>query len=109
MGDLFLLRDLARDKHLGRKLDLRWKEPRLVDWPSKDGISAYIWALYEPPDKAKRYHIDELCVYTPSGMRTIPVTTHASIVTYERDPFGDRTGKISKDRERLILRTSGGE
>ena len=41
-GDLVLLRDLARDKQLGRKLDPRWTEPRQVDRLSKNGMSAYI-------------------------------------------------------------------
>ena len=95
-GDLVLLRDLARDKDLGRKLDPRWTEPRLVDRLSKNGMSAYVWALYEPPDKAKRYHIDDLRVYTSRGTTTPPATTHASIVTYERDPFGDRTGEFGQ-------------
>ena len=95
-GDLVLLRDLARDKHLGRKLDPRWTEPRLVDRLSKNGMSAYIRALYEPPDRSKRYHIDDLRVYTSRDTNTPPAAAHASIITYERDAFGDRTGEFGQ-------------
>ena len=63
-GDFVLLRDLARDKQLGRKLDPRRTEPRLVDKLSTNGMSAFIRAIYELPYKAKRYHIDDLRVYS---------------------------------------------
>jgi hypothetical protein len=92
MGDLVLLRDLARDKHLGRKLDPRWTEPRIVDRLSKNGMSAYIRAVHEGPDKAKRYHIDDLRVYSSRTLtRDEIVTTHAAI-TYSRNAFGNRAG-----------------
>ena len=39
-GDLVLLCDLARDKHLGRKLDPQWTEPRLVDDISKNAFAS---------------------------------------------------------------------
>lgn len=39
-GDLILLRDLARDKQHGRKLDPRGTEPRIVKRVSRNGMSA---------------------------------------------------------------------
>ena len=97
-GDLVLLRDLARDKQLGRKLDPRWTEPRLVDKLSKNGMSAYIRAIHEPPDKAKRYHIDDLRVYSSrvTNDQNPALTSHASMITYERNAFGDRTGEFGQ-------------
>ena len=63
LGDLVLLRDLARNKQLGRKLHPRWTEPRIINPRSRNGMSAYIRALHEDPDKVNRYHIDDLRVY----------------------------------------------
>lgn len=95
-ADLVLLRDLKRDKHLGRKLDPRWTEPRIVDRLTKNGMSAYIRALHEGPDKTKRYHIDDLRVYRS---RTITrndaadtTNVQAVAITYSRDAFGDQHG-----------------
>ena len=97
-GDLVLLRDLARDKHLGRKLDPRWTEPRLVERISKNGMSAYIRAIHESPDRAKRYHIDDLRVYSSRTNKRLdePTTTsYASAVTYSRDAFGNHMGAFT--------------
>ena len=82
-GDRVLLRNPARDQHLGRKLDPKRTEPRLVDRLSRSGMSAYLHAIYEPPDKAKRYHIDDLGVYSFCNASASPAPTHASMVTYK--------------------------
>ena len=97
-GDLVLLRDLARDKQLGCKLDPRWTEPRIIDRLSRNGMSAYIRALHEDPDKVKRYHIDDLRVYQSRTItrETMEYTnTKATAITYSRDSFGDRDGVFS--------------
>lgn len=94
-GDLVLLRDLARDKHLGRKLDPRWTEPRLVERISKNGMSTYIHAIHESPDRAKRYHIDDLRVYSSRTNKRLDeptMTSYAAAVTYSRDAFGNHMG-----------------
>ena len=97
-GDLVLLRDLQRDKHLGRKLDPRWKEPRIVDRLAKNGMSAYIRALHEGPDRSKRYHIDDLRVYRSRTITRYPATdtvnVPATAITYSRDAFGDWQGNF---------------
>ena len=93
-GDLVLLRDLARDKQLGRKLDPRWTEPRIVERLPKNGMSAYIRGLHEGPDKANRYHIDDLRVYfsRANAPNEIESTSANTAITYARDAFGSRTG-----------------
>ena len=97
-GDLVLLRDLQRDKHLGRKLDPRWTEPRIVERLAKNGMSAYIRALHEGPDKSKRYHIDDLRVYrswTITRDQAIDTeNVQATAITYSRDAFGDGEGNF---------------
>ena len=95
-GDLVLLRDLQRDKHLGRKLDPRWTKCCIVERLTKNGISAYIRALHEGPDKTKRYHIDDLQVY-PSRTITRNYTADTTnvqtvAIIYSRDAFGDQHG-----------------
>ena len=110
-GDLVLPRDLARDKHLGRKLDPRWTEPRLVDKISKNGMSTYIRAIYEPPDRGKRYHIDDLKVYTSSNPNTVISTAHASMITYDdTNEMLSAIGRanLGKGNEPSTLQTSGG-
>lgn len=92
VGDLVLLRDLARDKHLGRKLDPRWTEPRIVDRLSKNGMSAYIRALHEGPERTKRYHIDDLKVYASRSTAGNELTTSHTAITYTRDAFGNKPG-----------------
>ena len=96
-GDLVLLRDLARDKQLGRKLDPRWTEPRIIERLSKNGMSAYIRGIHEAPDRVKRYHIDDLRVYstrTPidTTVTSQPTINHTTMVSYSRDAFGNCPG-----------------
>ena len=96
-GDLVLLRDLARDKHLGRKVDPRWLEPQFVECLLKNGMSAYIRGLHEGPDRAKRYHIDDLQVYSSRfplnpTKDSQPTISHATLITYSRDTFGNCSG-----------------
>lgn len=107
-GDLVLLRDLARDKQLGRKLDPPWTEPRLIDRLSRNGMSAYIRALHEDPDKLKHYHIDDLRVYQSRTItrETMEYTnTKATAITYSRDAFGDRDGVFSPGQRAFDLQT----
>ena len=93
-GDLVLLRALARDKQLGRKLDPRWTQPRIVERLSQNCMSAYIRGLHEGPDKAKRYHIDDLRVYfsRSNALNEIESMSANTAITYARDAFGSRTG-----------------
>lgn len=103
-GDMVLRRDLARDKQHGRKLDPRWTEPRVVDRLSNNGMSAYIWALHDPPSRAKRYHIDDLWIYIArkASVSTDPTisadsngrdsTMVPATVTYSRTAMGDKPG-----------------
>ena len=96
-GDLVLLRDLARDKQHGRKLDPRWTEPRIVDRISNNGMSAYIRSLHEPSSKAKRYHIDDLRIYLPRNPKDFEETgvrqeIAATTITYSRSAMGDVPG-----------------
>ena len=92
VGDLLLLRDLARDKQLGRKLDPRWTENRIVDRLSKNGMSACIRALHEGPEKAKRYHIDDLRVYASRSIGQNELTTSHTAITYTRVAFENKPG-----------------
>jgi hypothetical protein len=65
VGDLVLVRDIALSKQHGRKLKARWSTPRIVDAISASGVSAQVRELHHAPGKTKRYHIEDLLVYTP--------------------------------------------
>lgn len=51
-GDLVLVRDFAKDKHLGKKIDPRWLGPRLLTEISETGTSGHVRELYG--DETKR-------------------------------------------------------
>jgi hypothetical protein len=120
-GDLVLLRDLARDKHHGRKLDPRWTEPRIVERLSNNGMSAYIRSLHDPPSRAKRYHIDDLRIYIPRSPceriaarqpdpeRSNDQSIATATITYSRTAMGNfpgafRPGQRAFDFSDLIAR-----
>ena len=122
-GDLVLLRDLARDQQHGRKLDPRWSEPRIVDRISKNGVSAYIRALHDPPSRAKRYHIDDLRIYVPRAARpttSLPAedgggepSVQTATIAYSRKSMGDfpgtfRTGQRAFDLSDLLTKSPKG-
>jgi hypothetical protein len=61
-GDLVLVRDKVLDGQRGRKLDPKWRGPRLVVSVSGHGLSASVKELYGE-GRARRYHIDDLKPY----------------------------------------------
>ena len=63
-GDLVMVRDFERDKAHGRKLDARWKAPRLLVEISTSGVAAYVQDIYGTGN-TKKYHLDDLKVYYP--------------------------------------------
>lgn len=60
-GDLVMVRDIAKDKQHGRKLDPSWLGPRLLTSTTASGVSGYVQEMYS--DKVKRYHLNDLKVY----------------------------------------------
>ena len=112
-GDLILLRDLARDKQHGRKLDPRWTEPRIVDRLSRNGMSAYIRSLHDPPSRAKRYHIDDLRIYVPRtgetfdrksiGDQIVDDNANIATITYSRTAMGDVPGTLRSGQRAFDL------
>jgi hypothetical protein len=61
-GDLVLVRDKVLDGQRGRKLDPKWKGPRIVESVSEHGLSALVKELYGE-GKTRRYHVDDLKQY----------------------------------------------
>ena len=58
-----LVRDFERDKHHGRKLDVRWLGLRLLVEISSSEQAGHVQELYS--DTTKRYHFDDLKIYCP--------------------------------------------
>lgn len=63
-GDLVMVWDHQREKEYGRKLDARWKGPKLLTEVTKTGVSGYVTDIYGD-GAGKRYHLDDLKVYYP--------------------------------------------
>jgi hypothetical protein len=87
VGDFVLVRDIALSKQHGRKLEARWSTPRVVDSISSSAVSAYVRELHHAPGKTKRYHVEDLLVYTPRqpDVSTAPI---APVVEYARGAMG---------------------
>jgi hypothetical protein len=98
VGDLVLVRDIALSRQHGRKLDARWSTPRVVDSVSASGVSAYVRELHHAPGKGKRYHIEDLLVYTPRD--TLPMFSHqpSPAVEYSRDSMGAQEAFVPGQR-----------
>ncbi|KAG0123948.1 hypothetical protein HOY82DRAFT_618491 [Tuber indicum] len=82
---------LAKDK--GRKLELRWKTPRILERISKSGVSAHVRQLHDPTGITKRYYLDDLLFFVPRTY-DYPFAVDAlaamiDVVEYERDAMGD--------------------
>lgn len=58
-GDLVLMRDKARDNQKERKLNVRWKELRMMMTKIKHDLSVWVKSLYEI-EKSTRYHVNDL-------------------------------------------------
>jgi hypothetical protein len=98
VGDLVLVRDIALSRQHGRKLDARWSTPRVVDSVSASGVSAYVRELHHAPGKGKRYHIEDLLVYTPRD--TLPMFSNqpSPAVEYSRDSMGAQEAFVPGQR-----------
>jgi hypothetical protein len=98
VGDLVLVRDIALSRQHGRKLDARWSTPRVVDSVSASGVSAYVRELHQAPGKGKRYHIEDLLVYTHRD--SLPMFSHQPppAVEYSRDSMGAQEAFIPWQR-----------
>jgi hypothetical protein len=60
-GDLVLVWDAARKNQKSRKLDARWKGPRIVVSVNASGTTARVRELHGV--KVKKYHVNDLRVY----------------------------------------------
>jgi hypothetical protein len=96
VGDLVLVRDIALSKQHGRKLEARWSTPRIVDSISASGVSAYVRELHHAPGKTKRYHVEDLLVYTPRGPDVN--TQIAPTVEYARGAMGAQEAFVPGQR-----------
>jgi hypothetical protein len=100
VGDLVLVQDIALGHQHGRKLDARWSTPRIVDSISASGVSAYIRELHHAPRKGKRYHVEDLLVYTPRD--NLPMFSESKqpspAVEYSRDSMGAQEAFIPGQR-----------
>jgi hypothetical protein len=99
-GESFLMdpaEDIALSKQHGRKLEARWSTPRIVDSISSSGVSAYVRELHHAPGKTKRYHVEDLLVYTPRqpDITTAPVAT---AVEYARGAMGAQEAFVPGQR-----------
>ena len=95
-GDLVLLRDFQQAKDKGKKWEPRWSSPRILERISKSGVSAHVRQLHEPPGSTKRFHFNDLLLYTPRSenypMVTEEVEGEVRAVSYERGTMGDVQG-----------------
>jgi transposase InsO family protein len=98
VGDLVLVRDIALSRQHGRKLDARWSTPRIVDSISASGVSAYVLELHHAPGKGKRYHVEDLLVYTPRDNLPMFSTQPSPAVEYSRDSMGAQEAFIPGQR-----------
>jgi hypothetical protein len=98
VGDLVLVRDIALSRQHGRKLDARWSTPRIVDSISASGVSAYVRELHHAPGKGKRYHVEDLLVYTPRDDLPMFSTQPSPAVEYSRDSMGAQEAFIPGQR-----------
>ncbi len=57
--NLVLVRNKVRDNQKKRKLNVRWKESRMMMKKTQHDLSAWVKSLYEV-EKATRYHINDL-------------------------------------------------
>ncbi|KAG0134934.1 hypothetical protein HOY82DRAFT_601820 [Tuber indicum] len=92
-GDLVLLQDFQLAKDKGRKLEPRWKTPRILERISKSGVSAHARQLHDTPGITKRYHLDNLLLFVPRThdypSAIDPLAATIPVVEYERDAMGD--------------------
>jgi hypothetical protein len=65
-GDLVIVRDKTVDNQRGRKLEPKWKGPRLVVRVSRHGLSAEVREIYGD-GASKRYHVDDMKQYYSRG------------------------------------------
>ena len=63
-GDLVLIRDFQQAKNKERKLEPRWSTPRTLERISHSGVSTHVRQLHDPPSITKRYHFDDLLVFS---------------------------------------------
>jgi transposase InsO family protein len=98
VGDLVLVRDIALSRQHGRKLDTRWSTPRIVDSISASGVSADVLELHHAPGKGKRYHVEDLLVYTPRDNLPMFSTQPSPAVEYSRHSMGAQEAFIPGQR-----------
>jgi hypothetical protein len=86
VGDLVLVRVIALSKQHGYKLEAWWSTPRIVGSVLASGVSTYVRELHHVSGKTKRYHVEDLLIYTPRGP---DVTTQVTpMVRYARGAIG---------------------
>jgi hypothetical protein len=98
---LVLVRDIALSKQPGRKLEARWSMPRIVDSISASGVSAHVRELHHAPGKTKRYHVEDLLVYTPRRVEDLGKPADKAIsptVEYARGPMGAQEAFVPGQR-----------
>ncbi|SLM34951.1 Ribonuclease H-like domain [Lasallia pustulata] len=61
-GDLVLVRDTQLDNQRGRKLEARWRGPRMLVQMTKEHLSGWVKPIYEN-GKMKRYHRQDMKKY----------------------------------------------
>jgi hypothetical protein len=101
VGDLVLVRDIALSKQHGRKLEARWSTPRVVDSISASGVSAHVRELHHAPGKTKRYHVEDLLVYTPRQVADLGKPADKAIsptVEYARGAMGAQEAFVPGQR-----------
>ena len=110
-GDLVLVRDIQLAKEKGKKLEPRWSTPRILERISKSEVSGHVRQLHDPPNRTKRYHLDDLIPYASRTNESFPsvAVTAAPAVEYARDALGNVQGSWSVGQRSFDLSDIGRE
>ena len=96
-GDLVLVRDTQLDNQRGRKLEARWRGPRMLVQMTKEHLSGWVKPIYEN-GKMKRYHCQDMKKYVS---RVKP--GQEGVQTYEPIESNQDDAKLLDDNVMTVL------